>query len=1824
LRDVSNIGYWNGTASSTWDTTSNNFCTNFYNQSIASSNFSTATAVLGSVTFADSYNSSATATAITNGNITITAGGITAKSLIFANNAVNYNFSGGNLSATAIGLEGSGTVTFNNTTSFSGLAGSCGLVINALMTVSSASLTTQRFSGNISGTGGITTTGGGTLVLSGTNTYAGLTNVTGGTLVVIGNQSGATGGINVGANAATFENMTIGQTNQTVPTIVSEGSTGISVSSGAGGTNFMTISTQGNASNPTTVTNSGPLLVNRDAALTIGANTVWNQSGAAQNIVNGGYGAGFTVASGATFNYTNSTAFLDSESGGSGQAAVAINGVFNTSSGINLGPASGTHYAQLNLYSGGTLGLTANSTSFVTEADTSELFQIGSAANINSNGYNGTIGAIISNYSSQQGLLNYTGPGSLSLTATNTYTGGTNISNGTLTIAGTAGKLGSGTVNIYSGGTLAVTRTTNFTFNNALTGAGGFTQAAPGEITTYSGTANYSGPTNISGGALNVTGNLSNSAVTVYSGGALTGAGGTINGPVTVNGGGLLDFSKDGLTVGGTTTTFNLSGGLALGDSSGLPAGLTFNLNSTGTDLINASTLSFNSSANATVNVNGIAAISSGTHTYTLMTYGSESNLSGQTFTLGSVPPGVYGFSLINSPTSLQLQVVAGNATPITAYWTGNYDSSTWSGFNSTTVATNFSTNLAGTIDGGQLPGSITDVVFSASPVSSAVNSTLGQNFTINSLTFASGSSVSINGSSNTLTIQAGASNTGSGSLGYAAGTGLVVASSTGGAVNINVGNITLGASQNWVNNSAYPLGVSSNVSGTAATGASQTLTLGGSGSGNTTLSGTIGNGSFGGTLGLVISPTGTGSINLGGNNTFGAGVTVSSGTVNFTGSNTFAPANGSSTALLVSGGNATFTASNNITGINVASGSLNMSAGNTISSGLIVGGGTANLSGNNTITGGVTQTGGTLTLSGTNNITGGINQTAGNLTLGTTSSFNGITLNGNALINGPTTFLQGGQAISIGSTGVVQLGSAGALGVVGVAGLTLNGSLDLHGNSATVNYFQGGGTLTDNGPTNGSGTVFTTLSVQGQTFSGNISSGLQFVKNGSGALLLNNPANNYSGGTILNQGIFYVWASNTLGTGTAVCNGSNSTVTQFQLLAGTTDANDFVLEVPNDTNFSGDLVVGGTQGPNTTVTGNVEIVQSNLSGGTLNGGAISGPGSGFLVLSGQINVDNPAVTGVSFRNGNVQLSGSPGNPLSYVQAQGTLQLGASGPMNSLATLNVASAGTANFDLNGFNQTLTGLIGTTTASVINTNIGLAGNLTVNVSNTTNYSGGSIGNDVYPGIITASSNASVVNLLLGGPGTFTLTNAGSTFLGDVNISGGTLVVNAPNNNASPTHSALGNPSVSVNSITGSHTIWVGQGATLEFAGSDTFGSAASQVGGGWGSYGEPIVVNGGLIINTPGSFTSLLPLTLNGGTLATTGGNGYLGTFNSYQLPATITVGGSSTSYINASGGSVAHPSSNLDSPTTFDVAVTNGSSPSLIVSVPLTDTAASGAGSLVKSGLGAMVLAGSNTYTGLTDVQQGTLTWSPSGTGIQNINLAGGLTVETGALANITAAASPANRAVMTIKTLSIAGATGAWTSTLDLANNDAIVSANGSGTSIATITNQLAQGYNGGAWNGNGAGGIISTAAAADTTHLTALGVLLNDNGSGSPLVTTFDGQTTGDGDVLIKYTYYGDALLTGSVTSADYGQIDNGFLNSLTGWQNGDFDYDGVVNGSDYTLIDNAFNQQGATLASEITSPTAQLAGTGTSSAVPEPASLGLIALGTMGLLGRRSKRR
>ena len=115
---------------------------------------------------------------------------------------------------------------------------------------------------------------------------------------------------------------------------------------------------------------------------------------------------------------------------------------------------------------------------------------------------------------------------------------------------------------------------------------------------------------------------------------------------------------------------------------------------------------------------------------------------------------------------------------------------------------------------------------------------------------------------------------------------------------------------------------------------------------------------------------------------------------------------------------------------------------------------------------------------------------------------------------------------------------------------------------------------------------------------------------------------------------------------------------------------------------------------------------------------------------------------------------------------------------------------------------------------------------------------------------------------------------------------------------------------------------------------------------------------------------------------------------------------------------------------------------------------------------------------------------------------------------------------------------------------------------------------------------GIDSSTAAYHSPLDMAVGTISNSAGGTTPRMTTFDKIPVSYSDVLIKFTYFGDANFDGKVDGSDYSLIDSGYITHAVGWYNGDFNYDGVINGSDYTLIDNAFNTQGAAV------PTAQVA--------------------------------
>ena len=182
----------------------------------------------------------------------------------------------------------------------------------------------------------------------------------------------------------------------------------------------------------------------------------------------------------------------------------------------------------------------------------------------------------------------------------------------------------------------------------------------------------------------------------------------------------------------------------------------------------------------ASINIAGIAGFGAGT--YPLITAGSPSDFSGlSNLSLASTSLGLFQLSLDKTftnpsfPNSVVLKVT-GTATPAMAYWKGGVAGgpSSWSGFTGST--TNWRTTAAGTTDTGQFPGGNTDVIFSVTGGGTNLNTTLGQDFGINSLHFTADAnnahSVTISGA-NSLTI-------GTGGLTIDAGSGTHTISLTG------------------------------------------------------------------------------------------------------------------------------------------------------------------------------------------------------------------------------------------------------------------------------------------------------------------------------------------------------------------------------------------------------------------------------------------------------------------------------------------------------------------------------------------------------------------------------------------------------------------------------------------------------------------------------------------------------------------------------------------------------------------------------------------------------------------------------------------------------------------------------------------------------------------------------------------------------------------------------------------------------------------------------------------------------------------------------------
>ncbi len=340
-------------------------------------------------------------------------------------------------------LHYSGTGAFNST--FSGA-----ITLNDNLTVRSDAATGQamRLTGAVSGASSITKTGTGTLRLENNNTgYSGTTTISAGT-VQLGN-NGTTGGIGTGA----IVNNGILTVNRTNALTLSNDMTGTG-SLVQAGTGTTTVSNADNTYSGGTTVASGTLEYGRTGSLGTGGITLGSVGGGNATLEN--YLAGWT---------TSNT--LTTVAGSGGTLTLSMTGTTNFTS----------------LFSGNVI----LNESLVIQSEAASGFAMRMT---------GTI--------SGAGNITKTGAGVLRLENTNTYSGITTISTGTLQLGNNSAAGSVGTGDIVNNSALLILRSNAVALTQQISGTGAVTHAGSG-TTTLSNANTYSGGTTVNGGALMVT-----------------------------------------------------------------------------------------------------------------------------------------------------------------------------------------------------------------------------------------------------------------------------------------------------------------------------------------------------------------------------------------------------------------------------------------------------------------------------------------------------------------------------------------------------------------------------------------------------------------------------------------------------------------------------------------------------------------------------------------------------------------------------------------------------------------------------------------------------------------------------------------------------------------------------------------------------------------------------------------------------------------------------------------------------------------------------------------------------------------------------------------------------------------------------------------------------------------------------------------------------------------------------------------------------------------------------------------------------------------------
>jgi autotransporter-associated beta strand protein len=429
----------------------------------------------------------------------------TSAALVFAaGNNVLFDDTGANTAITLSSAVAPSNVLFNNNAQAYSISGP----------------------GKVTGSTGLLMTGSGLVTLNTNNDYQGGTFINGGTLQL--GSGGATGSIQ--GNVVNNSLLVFNRSDAPVFSGVISGSGAVSQAGGG----MLTLLGNNTYTGLTTVS-AGTLQLGNGGASGAVAGNILNNATVIFNRVDTPVYAGSIGGNGTIVSQGAGTIVLSGPISG-GQSLVQQ----------GLGT---TVLAGSNTYTGGT-------------AIKSGVLQIGNGGSTGSIAGNVADNATLSFNRSNQttysgaisgaGSLVQAGVGMVTLTGSNTYSGGTTISSGILQLA----KSGSIVGTVLIGGVLSVNEPGSVSLSGSLTGNGSVQQQGAG-VTTMSGTNSYLGGTTITGGMVSISNyqNLGAGPITLNGGGLqITANMGNPNNPNTANGTDLVNA----ISVGASGGTLNI------------------------------------------------------------------------------------------------------------------------------------------------------------------------------------------------------------------------------------------------------------------------------------------------------------------------------------------------------------------------------------------------------------------------------------------------------------------------------------------------------------------------------------------------------------------------------------------------------------------------------------------------------------------------------------------------------------------------------------------------------------------------------------------------------------------------------------------------------------------------------------------------------------------------------------------------------------------------------------------------------------------------------------------------------------------------------------------------------------------------------------------------------------------------------------------------------------------------------------------------------------------------------------------------------------------